>query len=95
MKLLVAIFAGLMILDLVQTYFFPKYGLKEGNPFMAKLLTQYGFDELVFAKYVVFLMVFALAGSGVLGPPALWTVIGIQSSVVLWNAWKMSKGRQK
>jgi hypothetical protein len=32
MRALLGLFAVLSIVDLVQTYFFPRYGLREANP---------------------------------------------------------------
>ena len=93
MKYLVAIFAALMVIDLVQTYFFPRYGLREGNPLLAKLMGQDGFDELFFAKYIVFLAVFAAAGQGWIGSGTLYAAIALQGAVVAWNAYKMWTNR--
>lgn len=89
MKTLIIIFAALMVLDIVQTYFFQRFGLKEGNPLLAKLMSQHGFDELFFAKYIVFLAVFAAAGQGWIPIWAMWVAIGLQLAVVAWNAYKM------
>lgn len=92
-QFLVALFGVLMALDVVQTYFFPRFGLKEGNPWLAKLMAQEGFDALVFAKYVVFLAVFAAAGQGWVPIVGMWIVITLQAIVIGWNAYKMIGGR--
>jgi hypothetical protein len=90
---LAAIFAALMVADIVQTYFFPRYGLKEGNPIIAKLMGQYGFDEVFFVKYVVFLGVFVAAGQGWIPAHGMWIAIGLQAAVLAWNGWNMWRNR--
>lgn len=92
LETLVAIFAVFSIADVTETYFFPRLGLKEGNPWLAKLMSQDGFDSLFFVKYVVFLGVFVAAGQGWVGSSALYAAVSIQLAVVLYNAYKMMKG---
>lgn len=92
MAWLVALFALLMVLDIVQTYFFPRFRFREGNPVLAKLMSQYGFDELFLAKYIVFFAVFVAAGQGWIGAPGLYGAIALQAAVLVWNAYKMVQG---
>ena len=93
-KVLVFAFAALMALDAVQTYFFPRFGLREGNAWLAKLLSQEGIDELFFVKYIVFFMVLAGAGEGVLPLWALFLILAMQGGVVIWNFYKMLSNRK-
>jgi membrane-bound metal-dependent hydrolase YbcI (DUF457 family) len=89
---LVGIFAALTAADIVQTYFFPRFGLKEGNRWIAKLMSQYGFDEVFLVKYVIFFGFFVAAGQGWIPPQGMWLAIGLQAAVLVWNAVKMIQG---
>ena len=94
-QILVTVFGVLMALDVVQTYYVPRFGLKEGNPWMAKLLAQEGFDGLVLAKYIVFFAVVVAAGQGWASSTFLYVIVSFQLGVVCWNAYKMLRNQFK
>lgn len=93
LQTLVVIFGVLSALDVVQTYYFPRFGLKEGNPWLAKLMSQEGFDVLFLVKYAVFAGVLIASAQEWIGRTELYVAIGLQTGVVAWNAHKMLRNR--
>ena len=92
-ELLVAAFALLSIADVVETYFFPRFGLREGNSRMARLISLHGFDGLFAAKYVVFAGILIAAAEGWAGPVELGVAVAMQLGIVTWNAVLMWRNR--
>ena len=90
MHALLAIFAVLTIADLWQTRQFPKLGIHEANPVLARLMGRYGFDELILVKYCVLGGLLIASAEGLIGLPALIVACVLQAGVVGWNAYVMS-----
>ncbi len=91
MRALLLVFGLLTVVDVVQTYLFPRYGLREGNRLLAKLMAQEGFDVLFLVKYALFAALVIATGQGWIGVPALAIAVALQAGVVGWNFRAMRK----
>jgi hypothetical protein len=56
---------------------------------VARILGQFGFDDLVLAKYAVFAVLLIASAEGLICLPALVLACALQAAVVGWNGWKM------
>jgi hypothetical protein len=92
-EILLAVFALLSVADIWTTYLFPRYGLREGNPILARLMGQHGFDELYLAKYVVFVGVLVAAHQGWAPLWLIGAACVAQGVVVAWNLYHIWRRR--
>ena len=90
MLVLLGLFALLTVADVVQTYRFPRLGIHEDNPRLARLMGRYVFDELILVKYCVLGALLIASVEGLIGLPALLVAVVLQGGVVGWNAYVMS-----
>ena len=90
---LLFLFAFLMLADIWTTGQFTKYRIDEANHWLKKLMGEYGFDELYFVKYFVFVMILAAGGEGWIGIPEMVVANLIQGGVVIWNLYQIWRRR--